>query len=106
MGNKHTELPWDYYNASQAGDEIAVIHPQGEPDDYRICTVFGEGGSGTSPEANAHLIVTAVNYYHRLREALEDVLDAWRYGETINQTDDYESAQNLLAELNNLENGL
>lgn len=35
----------------------------------------------------------------RLREALEDALEAWNYGESVNQTDAYGNARNLLMEL-------
>jgi hypothetical protein len=34
-----------------------------------------------------------------LREALEDALEAWNYGESVNQTDAYVKARDLLIEL-------
>lgn len=70
--SEHTKTPWDYYVATMGGDDSAVIHPQGEPDDYRICTVFDEAGKGTSPEANARHIVHCVNSHERLVAQLEE----------------------------------
>ena len=73
MTNKtgYTGLPWDYYNAVQGEDDIAIIHRKGEPDDTMVCKITDEGGPKTSPEANAQFIVTAANYHYRLVELLD-----------------------------------
>lgn len=82
MTNKagHTGLPWDYYNAVQGEDDIAIIHRKGEPDDTMVCKITDEGGPKTSPEANAQFIVTAANYHHRLVELLDKALGCMLVG--------------------------
>lgn len=71
MSDKHTPVPWDYYNAWQGG-EIAIIHPAGDPDDFMVCKLTDEAGEHASPEGNARFIVTACNHHAELVEVLRE----------------------------------
>lgn len=104
MGER-TREPWsireeiDGRNAGwmtwiMAGDKgVAVCNNQARAATFRA--------SKNESEANARLIVTAVNYHHRLREALQKVLDE---GDDIGG-DSFQEGRALLTELDNLENG-
>ena len=96
MSDKSTPTPWKvterHYVDAPIGD--------GRLQEVAYC---GDCEVG-SRNANARLIVTAVNYHHRLREALGEVItDSEAFGmptiETLNEI------EATLAELDNLENG-
>lgn len=100
--SKHTELPWGVSTwieqpnnktkpmISAKGVTVAITHPA------PIC-------QESECEANARLIVNAVNNYERLREALRNVVDGWTSGDDV--FGPIQKARALLQELDNLENG-
>ena len=101
MTNKHTELPWFAHDFTELfGDNsMQVTISCTHPDTITVCSMDrGLTGDIGESRANARLIVTAVNYHHRLREALRGALNA-------KSMEDYHDARALLAELDNLENG-
>jgi len=68
--SEHTELPWAYKSNGHYFD----IGIDNESNDLPIypCAIIGVPHE---QEANASLIVTAVNFHQRLREALELAVD-------------------------------
>lgn len=55
--------------------------------------------SGAQKTFHAQSMQEVRGQVDRLREALEDALEAWNYGESVNQTDAYGNARDLLIEL-------
>ena len=96
---KHTELPW----VKVCEDEVGIVSRE-DTQEYGmrvpILQVFSD-----NPERDVDLIVTAVNYHHRLREALEEVLPDLLSSEITGHMLRYDGLRSLLAELDNLENG-
>lgn len=91
MTNKHTELPWAVFKEPETGNWFVVNSPSG-----LVCDM---DGNGHTEDVNARHIVHCVNNHHRLREALDSLVD---------EPDDVNCrayARALLAELDNLENG-
>jgi hypothetical protein len=114
MTNKHTELPWKVGRISKEDQTVEIDAPNGHSGNgilYNQWTAFIECvGSNDEPEAgiaiaeaNARYLCTAVNYHHRLREALWEVLpdvassELWEHGLR------YDGLRALLDELDNLE---
>ena len=67
---EHTELPW-IYRSNGHYFEIGVEHKDSVMPVYPSACI----GVGHEQEANAQLIVTAVNNHSRLVEALQEVTD-------------------------------
>ena len=93
MTNKHSELPWKARSAEDTNWWFILEDKDG--------LEIGSGDGGLE-ECDAQLIVTAVNYHHRLREALQKCIDdAADIGYEAVYHDDIRT---LLAEIYNLEN--
>ena len=97
MTNKHTELPLLAKGNIYDNDGFPCVVDSNE------CVVFSVWDEGRTIEQAERLavdIASAVNYNHRLREALEDVVDEWACGDDI--FGPIQKARTLLAELDNL----
>jgi len=101
MTNKHTELPLLAKGNIYDNDGFPCVVDSNE------CVVFSVWDEGRTIEQAERLavdIASAVNYNHRLREALENLLIDY----TPKDGSDYRAAKDataLLTELDNLENG-
>lgn len=74
----HSPLPWRAYKSSREKDKWYVAEDSGDTPAYE--TSITGWGCVQQSEANAKLIVTAVNERERLRAAIQRFVDAYSDG--------------------------
>lgn len=107
MTNKHTELPWKVDDRFKTS--VRSCNKQGQG----ICSTGGYSDNRRDPEdlaeeleANARLIVTAVNFHQRLREALDGLMSCFSEEQACQLSTmgrKVRKAHAILTELDNLE---